>query len=126
MNIESIFEWLGKLNGLPGYALVTVLCVVICAALAKWHRFPNDGIWLCSIVIGGAANAMIADPLSDNLPFRLWLWKNVFVGLICGGVAFLIYAAALKRFLAKVGVNGDTAFIAKDPPADSIDRKNNQ
>lgn len=113
MEIEKVFEWLGKLNGLPGYALVTVLCVVVCAALAKWHKFPNDGIWLCSLLLGGATNAMIADPVSDALPFRLWLFKNVIVGIICGGAAYVVYAAAIKKMLAKVGVSSDTAFTNK-------------
>ena len=116
MDIEKVFEWLGKLNGLPGCTLITLFCCGVCAGLYKWHKFPSDGIWLCSILLGAVGNSMIADPLSDSLSLRVWLAKNVVVGGICGGIAYVIHIAALKRLLAKLGVNGgNTEFLEKDP-----------
>ncbi len=105
MELESVFEWLGKLNGLPGYALVFCFCVGACFVLTKWKRFPNDGIWLVATLLGCALNAMIADPGADGFSFRIWLVKNVLVGGICGVSASLVYAVAVKRLLAKFGVN---------------------
>ena len=109
--MEDIFTHLGKLYGLPGYALITVLCVVITVCLERWKRFPNDGILLCIVLLGAVMNSVIADPISDALPFRIWLFKNAIVGAICGFAAWFSRRKLLKRFLN--GTEGNTDIIKK-------------
>lgn len=87
--IETVTTSLGKLYGLPGYGLVALFCVMAGFCLRAIKRFPNEGIPLALVLLGMVLNSVIADPASDNLPFRIWLVKNVLVGGICGYVAFL-------------------------------------
>ncbi len=109
MNIDEIISQLGKLGGAPAYTLVFLLCIITCVTLTKFKRFPNDGIWLASVLLGGFVNVLIADPMSDTLTFRVWMVKNAVLGLIFGGAGAFTHAVLLKKLLAKFGFAEDEA-----------------
>ena len=112
--MDEVFTQLGKLYGLPGYALVTVFCIVIAVCLKRWKKFPNDGVLLAVVLTGAVFNSVIADPVSDSLTFRVWLVKNVVFGAICGFAGFVVHGRLPNKLL---GINGDTTFTKKVPPA---------
>lgn len=123
-SLEEMLRWvtdtLGKLYGLPGYVLVFLLCLVAGFVLKRSRWFPNDGIPLTVICLGGLVNSLIADPKADTLPLRIWVVKNVVVGLIIGFAAWQAHAQrrkipGLKRFFPESSDSDPQAFT-KPPP----------
>ncbi len=89
--ITKMVDILGRLNGLPGYALVFLLCLGMGFLLKTVTRFPNDAIPLAVVLMGAIFNSLIADTKADNIPFRLWIFKNAIVGAIVGLCAWGIH-----------------------------------
>ena len=112
--LESAQLWLSKLYGLPGGMLVLLSCIAFGYLLKfvpkKW--FPNAGISVAVILWGCAFNMLIADPRADALPIRIWVVKNLLIGLIIGVVAWMVHNKVIKRF-------------SKDDLADGKPLKNN-
>lgn len=117
MNLEDISTWLGKLGGAPGYLLVFLFCIAAIKALRTLPRFPNDGAWLASLLLGAVLNSVIADPMADGFSLRVWLLKNALFGGIIGFVAVIAYNKVLKKYITFFDgqVEGDTDMIGRSP-----------
>ena len=89
--LTQLVEVLAKLNGLPGFALVFLLCLGFGFLLKTISRFPNEAIPLAVVLMGAIFNTLLADPKADTLPFRLWLFKNVVVGALVGLAAWGVH-----------------------------------
>jgi hypothetical protein len=98
--VDSIVSTLAKLNGLPGYALVTLACLVFGYLLKALPRFPNGGIPLAVVMAGAVLNGLIAEV--DAVPFRIWIVKNAIVGGVCGFIAFLSHHLVISRIEDRV------------------------
>jgi hypothetical protein len=96
--LDTVAGALGKLNGMPGYMLIFILCIGVTKGLRSLARFPNGGVWLSILLFGAVLNSLIADPTADNLGFRVWLVKNAVFGGIVGFVSLMAYNLILKRF----------------------------
>ena len=98
--LESAQAWLSKLYGLPGGMLVLISCIAFGYLLKfvpkQW--FPNQGIPLAVILWGCTFNMLIADPRADSLPIRIWVVKNLLIGLIIGVAAWMVHNKIIKRF----------------------------
>jgi hypothetical protein len=100
--LQQAVALLGKLYGLPGGLLVLVSCLTVGYALRMWKWFPNQGIPVVVVLWGPVFNMLIADPLADTFPIRIWLVKNFLVGVVIGGAAWLIHNKVLKRLEDKL------------------------
>lgn len=107
--INQIDLWIGTLNGLlsklwglPYLSTVFILCFVVGLFLRNSQRFPNDAIPFVVIVCGGVFAPLLADPRADTLPLRIWVAKNVVLGVIIGIVTWVSHRYALKPIARKV------------------------
>lgn len=116
--LSKTVDWLQKLDGAPAIALVLFTCIMLGTILRFVRKFPNDGIPVAVVLWGGLFYPLIASDNND-ITLRVWLVRNVLIGLIAGFVAWLVHKAIIsrleKRFL------GDTEFIDKlSGSADSV------
>lgn len=116
--IESILQWLDKLQGLPAIALVFISCVITGYTLRFIKRFPNDGIPVAVVLWGAVAMLVIADPRASTVPPRIWIMRNLLIGFALGFVAWLIHKALLSKIedwiAAKFpSILGNTSFFTK-------------
>ena len=95
-------ELLSKLYGLPGGLLVLLSCLVVGYFLRIWKAFPNSAIPVVVVLWGPVFNMLIADPLADKLTIRIWLVKNFLVGVVIGGLAWLVHNKLLSRIEDKI------------------------
>lgn len=95
--LDQLSELLNQLYGLPAIALVGILCLMAGWLLKTQSWFPNDGIPLVVILLGGAFLPLMSDWLSSKLPFRIWLVRNLVVGCIVGAGAWLMHKTVIKR-----------------------------
>ena len=114
--IDKISKFGSSLYGLSGFALTVVFCLVAGFVLKRYKHFPNEAIPAAVVFIGMLACVLLADPLTDSLPFRIWLTKNAVIGGIGGFVAWVLHAKLLKRVKLDSG-NSDPAAFTK--PKDS-------
>lgn len=117
MTLESIVEFLGKLGGLPGFALVFLFCIGAIKALRSAPRFPNDAIWMAAMLMGMVLNGLIADPYADGFSLRVWLMKNALFGGVIGFIAVIAYNKVLKRYIKFFDGQreGDTDIMGRPP-----------
>jgi hypothetical protein len=94
--LDQATTLLEKLYGLPAIALVLVSCIFLGYILRVITIFPNKGIPLAVILWGGVFFPAIADATS-NFPFRVWLIRNLLMGLMIGVVAWLLHNQVLSR-----------------------------
>lgn len=103
MNLNSITEFLGQLYGLPGLALVFLLCVFICKGLRSMPKYPNNVTWIVMLFAGALLNCLIADPDSNDPlnkvigSYRVWVGKTAMVGAIAGQLAQTGYTHIFRR-----------------------------
>lgn len=121
--IGSINELLSKLWGLPYLTVVFVLCFAVGLALRYSRRFPNDAIPLVVVCVGAIFAPLLADPRADSLPLRVWVAKNIAVGIIIGLATWVLHRYALKPLARKVSwlgwlapYDGDTQIIVNPNP----------
>lgn len=107
--VNQIDLWLGTLNGLlsklwglPYLSTVFVLCFVVGVFLRNNRHFPNDAIPFIVIVCGGVFAPLLADPRADALPLRIWVAKNIVLGVIIGIVTWVSHKYALKPIARKI------------------------
>lgn len=88
---EQLDSWLGTLNGmlsqlwgLPYLTVVFILCFSFGLVLKYSKWFPDEAIPFAVIVLGGVFAPLLADPRADTLPLRIWVAKNIVVGMIVG------------------------------------------
>lgn len=100
--METLNEWLSlldKIQGLSAAALVFLSCIVMGYVWRfihlKWMH--NDSIPLFVILWGAFAFSMIADPVKDETPWRVWVLKNVICGAVIGLLAWILHNYAIKR-----------------------------
>ena len=100
--INELVEALNALYGLPGIALVALFCLLVGYALKLCKRFPNEGIPLVLVILGGALLPLISDFRGSPLPLRIWLVRNVLVGMLIGLCTWLAHKLIIKRIEAKI------------------------
>ncbi len=105
--LETITDYLQKLEGAPAIILVILSAIVLGYALRRLKRFPNNGIPVVVILWGGIVYPLIADANND-LTLRVWLVRNVTIGLITGFVAWVFHNKILKRYLDRFIVKDDS------------------
>lgn len=105
--LNQLTDLLQKLYGLPAGALVIVGCVVLGYVLRFWKGFPNQAIPVAVILFGGVVFPVIADANND-LTLRVWLVRNLLIGLAIGFIAWIAHNKFLKPIEDK--------FFPPDPP----------
>lgn len=100
--LESAQSILSKLYGLPGGVLVLLSCIAVGYVLRLWKWFPDKAIPVVAIIWGPIFNTLLADPKSDDLPLRVWICKNVLVGLLIGVIAWVVHNKVIARFEDKI------------------------
>lgn len=94
--LETLIDYLQKVAGLPACALTVAVCVVAGYALRLIKKFPNDGIPLVVILLGGVLYPLIADA-NNTWTLRVWIVRNAGIGLVFGMAAWLLHNQILKR-----------------------------
>ena len=116
--IDKAIGVLNQLYGLPAFALVFCSCIVVGYILRFVKRFPNDGIPVAVVLWGGIIMTLVADTRATSMPARVWVVRNILVGMIFGLVAWLTHKVALSRLedwiVAKFNL-GNTAFFQRKP-----------
>jgi len=116
--IEKSIAFLNSLYGLPAAALVFGSCVVWGYILRFIKRFPNDGIPVAVVLWGGIVMSLVADSRASSMPLRVWVVRNIMVGLIIGLLAWLAHKTILGRIedwiSSKFNLQ-DTAFFKGKP-----------
>lgn len=110
--LDQIIQGLQKLEGLPAIGLVLLTCIVVGYVLRFVKAFPNNGIPVAVILWGGLLYPLLADD-TVKLPLRIWLVRNVALGLITGFVAWIVHRFVLKPFEPKL-FSSDTTLMTKD------------
>lgn len=96
---QSILDLLHSLYGAPGYVVVFLSCIAF-GYLAKASKFvPNDKIPLFIFLWGTIWNLLLADTRTPGYSLRLWVARNLLVGFIIAGLAWLIHNRFLKSWL---------------------------
>jgi hypothetical protein len=103
--IDQIVELLQRLYSAPAILLVLFTCWVLGYALRCIRKFPNDGIPIAVILWGGVLAPFIADT-NSTLPLRVWILRNILVGLVCGFVAWLVHNKVLSKVEERLGLFG--------------------
>src|SRR5512138_1274530 len=113
--IDQAVDLLQKLEGAPAILLIALLCLSAGYALRFWKKFPNDAIPVVVMLLG-ATYALIADANNDT-PLRVWMVRNVVVGLIIGFLTWVAHKTVLKKIELKVPILGPmlASLDAPDP-----------
>jgi hypothetical protein len=104
--VQELTKFLGLLYGLPGYVLVCLSCIVVGYIFKLWKNFPNTGIPAICVAWGMIFNPLIATAPQAGTSVRVWLVTNTLVGMVVGGVAWVIHNTIIKRFESKIPVLG--------------------
>jgi hypothetical protein len=97
---------LNSLYGLPGHMLVGLACIVLGYTLRFVKRFPNDAIPVVCILWGMIFNPLVADERIAGTSLRLWVARNILIGLIIGAGAWALHRYFLKKFEEKIPILG--------------------
>lgn len=107
--MDTLNDWLTELTdalnalyGLPGIALVALLCLVGGYVLKLQRWFPNEAIPLALVLMGGGLLPLVSDWAGSNLPFRIWLVRNLIVGCLIGLGTWLGHKLVIKRIEDKI------------------------
>lgn len=124
--IDQAIGWLNQLYGLPAAALVLISCLAVGYVLRFIKAFPNNGIPVAVVLWGAIAMTLVADSRATSMSLRVWIVRNVLVGLAIGFISWLIHNLLLSKvedwlaskFPDKVA---DTTFFSKPspPPVDN-------
>lgn len=104
--LDYAISLLNAISSLPGHVLVGLTCLIVGYALRFIRRFPNDGIPLVSILWGMVINPLLADVRESGTPLRLWLARNIMVGLVIGAVTWALHRYILKKIEEKIPILG--------------------
>ncbi len=94
---EQTFDAVHSLYGLPGYALVLLTCIIVGYIMKIMKWFPNEKIPAVVIAWGIVFNLLSADTRDASVPVRLYIVKNLLIGMIIGFIAWLIHNRWLSR-----------------------------
>ena len=116
-SVDKLIGYLNQLAGLPADALVVVLCVVVGYLLRAWNYFPNRAIPMMISVLGAIFMLGLSPPPPDG-HWRMWIFRNIAVGIILGVIAFISHRYAISRFeswlAGKVPGLNDSTLFTKD------------
>lgn len=101
-SLENLMSGLDKIQGLSAAALVFCCCIVTGYILRFIRPFPNEGIPVVSILMGGLAMMMLADPRASAMPARVWTSRNLIVGLTIGFIAWMAHKTLLSKLEAVI------------------------
>ena len=97
--LDNLLSQLEKIQGWPAVALVFASCIVV-GYLWKFLPFK----WCASaatpafvILWGAFAQSMLADGRPAGASLRLWIWRNLLVGLVIGFAAWLTHNLVISR-----------------------------
>lgn len=121
--IDQIVSALNKLYGLPAVALVAFSCIVVGYIIRYVRSIDNSAIPVVVILWGALAMSLVADSRANNMSLRVWVVRNILVGLAIGFISWMAHRYVIKRFedwvTAKFPQSGGTQFFAKlDKPTD--------
>lgn len=103
--IDQAVDILQKIAGLPAIALVAISCLVVGYVLRFFKRFPNDAIPVVVVIWGAVWYTCVADA-NNTIPLRVWLFRNVAIGLIIGCGTWLLHRYGLKFIETKIPILG--------------------
>jgi len=95
--LNDILSGLDKVQGLSAAALVCFTCIVVGYVLRFIKAFPNNGIPVVVILWGALFMLFLADPRANNMPQRIWVVRNLCVGLIIGFIAWMLHKIVLSK-----------------------------
>jgi type II secretory pathway component PulF len=101
MTIPSISEIYGWLTSAPSYLLVVLACVVLGLVLKAVPRFPNGAIPAVVVLSGGILQCLLAGEEPSGTGHRVWLIRNLLMGIIMAFVAWVLHRTVIKRFETK-------------------------
>lgn len=113
--LDQFVKLLNTINGLPGYALVALTCIVAGYFLRLNKRFPNDAIPMSCVLLGMVLNPLISDPIAAGASLRVWIVRNVAIGAIVGAAAWIIHRTIIKRFEHRIPVLGSMLVDSAKP-----------
>ena len=114
MPMSDIFDYLNKLYGMPGYALVAISCIVIGYVLRAIRGFPNSAIPLSCVFWAMVINPILADAPPAGASHRVWYFKCAIIGMIIGFAAWTFHRVVLNRFEDKIP--GFKKLMGEDDP----------
>lgn len=109
--LQHVIDMLQKLNGAPALLLVGLVCIITGYALKWVKKFPNEGIPLAVIFMGGVVYPFVADANND-IPLRVWIIRNAMIGLVVGFVAWLVH----NKFISKIEDRITGRISVSNPP----------
>lgn len=95
--LDSITTFLGTLYNLPSGTLVALTCLIFGYVLRYFQNFPKNAIPL-AVILWGALWFPVLCSFDGKTPIRIWLIRNVFIGLVIGFAAWMLH----NKFLSKV------------------------
>ena len=109
--LDQATQFLSKLYGAPAGLLVIILCIIAGYILKKIKSIPNDAIPMFVVLLGATIYPLIADDRND-ITLRVWIVRNLVIGLTLGFAAWIIHNKVIKYFTDKFGTD-DTQQIVK-------------
>lgn len=101
--LQEFANLLSKLDGAPAAVLVLLGCITIGYILKCWKSFSNQLIPPVVILLGAIFYPVIADSNND-IPLRVWIIRNVFIGLIIGLASWLLHNKILSKLEDRLGL----------------------
>ena len=117
--IKDAEDFVGSIYDLPGYMLVGLSCLIFGYCLRFVKKFPNDGIPLACMLWGMVFNPLLASERPTTMPLRLWLARNILVGLVIGAGAWLTHKYLLSRIESSIPGLG-TLLANADQRSDAV------
>lgn len=99
--LDSAVDWLHQIDGAPAGLLCIFVCIALGYVLRLIQSFPNNAIPVVAILAGGAFYPLIADANND-IPLRVWIVRNLGIGLVYGLIAWLLHNQVLSRLEDKL------------------------
>ena len=105
--VEQAGAFFNAFYGAPGYVLVAAVCVVIGYILRLNKTFPNAKIPIVCVLAGAILNPL-CDAVGDTgkEAFRIWIVRNVLIGVVVGFCAWMFHNLILKRIEEKIPLLG--------------------
>lgn len=95
--LDHITDLLGPLYNLPSGTLVALTCLIFGYVLRYFRSFPNNAIPL-AVILWGAVWFPVLCSFDGKTPIRVWIIRNVFIGLVIGFISWMLH----NKFLSKV------------------------
>lgn len=97
--IDKVIGYLNQLQGLPAVALVALACIGIgyVVRFIPDSIVPNGGIPAIVILFGAIMMSLIADSRATDMSMRVWVVRNVAVGMTIGLGAWLSHVMLISR-----------------------------